>query len=574
MLIKGSPDMLTPPRTPTLAVGGLGYVDSVTRRTQYTGAPTDWDIFRDQLFFGNRANRDDPAHFANIFGSYYDPRVWGGNVAESQRDLIAHWKRVLSGFAGATWNDLALAYAVPLSTIAQFAAAANATAFPIIRAVWQNPMLPDAIKRPALGLIVQTFGLTPWEWASVVGLDEATAAEVVNVPVPTVAATSLRRVVPAVQATASRPGYVVETRTGEVVLIPAGSEPFSDASFTNDASGRRVAVLTYSTRAGVELYFIDPNAPPLDRPIAPSKIARLRDLLGMVQRLVGERQRNITSDETPNFDRYLNAAAALVIDLGLTETELAQALGLTLEQFRAIYVFDAAGFGIVETREVVTFESELPALTAPSAQALEPVKQVFYFQFPAGFSSLGAEEKARFYLSVIAQGFTDAQIRITAESTFGPQSDSDWFALQQIAAALYAADVAAASAAAAAAAAAVAQTVTSQAAAEASAQAAVVAEAAAASASTAVTVEQVVEAAAAATDAATVAEVAAQSAEAEVQTATVDEIPGPATTMPLTVPETVTTVADRSANTAEVPTTAGGGGLLIAAVAAAAALLG
>ena len=112
MLIKGTPSMLAPPTNPLgfsgLSLSGsLGYVDSETPRTQYTGAPTDWDIFRDNLFFGNRALRDDPAHPANIFGSYYDPRVWGstGTVQLHQRDLLAHWKRVLSMFAGATWND-------------------------------------------------------------------------------------------------------------------------------------------------------------------------------------------------------------------------------------------------------------------------------------------------------------------------------------------------------------------------------------------------------------------------------------------------------------------------------------
>jgi hypothetical protein len=113
MLIYGTPDILMPPKTPTLAVGGLGYVDSVTPRTQYLGAPTDWDIFRDILFFGNLANRDDPAHVSNIFGSRYDPQVWGSNVPAYQRNLIAHWKRTLSQFTGATWNDVALAYAVP-----------------------------------------------------------------------------------------------------------------------------------------------------------------------------------------------------------------------------------------------------------------------------------------------------------------------------------------------------------------------------------------------------------------------------------------------------------------------------
>ena len=514
MLIYGTPDILMPPETPTLAFGGLGYVDSVTPRTQYTGAPTDWDIFRDILFFGNLANRDDPAHVSNIFGSRYDPQVWGSNVPANQRNLISHWKRALSQFTGATWNDIALAYAVSLSTIEQFAASANAEVFPVIRAVWQNPMVPDSIKRPALGLIVQTFGLSPWEWAQVVGLDEATAFEVVNVPVPTVAATLQRNISPAVQATASKSGFMVSTRTGELIVIPAGSDPFTDAGFTNDASGRRLAVLIYAMgNDRNELVFIDPTEPPSDRPIKPASLAQLRELLALVQRLVGERQRNITSDETPNLARYLSEAGALVVDLGLTETELAQFLGLTLEQFRAIYVFDAANFGIAETREVVTVQSELPTLTAPSAQALEPVAQVFYFQFPAGFSSLSAEEKARFYLGLLAQGFTDAQIRITAESTFGPQSDSDWFALQQIATSLVAADAAAAAALAAAAAEAAALAAPTSSAAAATQQAAQVAQDAADTAAQAVTVQE-------AQDAAQTATTAAQNATAAAETVT------------------------------------------------------
>ena len=474
----------------------------MTPRTQYLGAPTDWDIFRDILFFGNRANRDDPTHVSNIFGSRYNPQVWGSNVPANQRNLIAHWKRALSQFTGATWNDVALAYAVPLSTIEQFSASANADVFPVIRAVWQNPMLPDSIKRPALGLIVQTFGLSPWEWAQVVGLDEATAVQVLNVPVPIVAATLQRNVSPAVQATASEPGFVVSTHTGEVAVIPAGSDPFTDAGFTNDASGRRLAVLIYAMgNDRNELVFIDPTEPPSDRPIKPASLARLRDLLGMVQRLVGERQRNITSSETPNFERYLIEAGALAVALGLTETELAQFLGLTLDQFRAIYVFDAAGFGIAATREVVTVPSELPTLTAPSAQALEPVAQVFYFQFPADFAEYSAEQKARFYLAMLAQGFTDAQIRITAESTFGPQSDSDWFALQQIAAALVAADAAAAAALAAAAAEAAALAAPTSSAAAATQQAAQMAQDAADTAAQAVTVQEAQDAAQTAIDA-------------------------------------------------------------------------
>lgn len=465
MLIRGTPSILTPPGNPMgfsgLSLSGsLGYVDSETPRTQYTGAPTDWDIFRDNLFFGNRANKDDPSHPANIFGSYYDPRVWGstGTVQLHQRDLLAHWKRVLSMFAGATWNDVALAYGVPQSTIAQFAAGANAAAFPIIKAVWQNPNLPDNIKRPALGLIVQRFGLTPWEWAGVVGLDESTAAQVVAVPVPTIAATSFAGVVPAVQATPSTPGYVVETRTGEVAVIPAGSEPFIDAAFTNDAQGRRVVVLTYAAPSGgQELFFIDPKAPMLESPIAPSKLARLRELLDLVQRGRGERERNIVSNETANFERYLAQAAALVAELGLTESELAQFLGYSLAQFRDVYVFDAAGFGIKETRQTMIVPSELPEITGPSELALEPVQLVFYFDFPVGFADAPAAQKAAFYLSKLDAGFTDAQIRITAESAYGPQADADWNALRNLAAAQRAAEIAAKAAADAAAAAAVAQ---------------------------------------------------------------------------------------------------------------------
>lgn len=458
MLIKGTPSMLAPPTNPLgfsgLSLSGsLGYVDSETPRTQYTGAPTDWDIFRDNLFFGNRALRDDPAHPANIFGSYYDPRVWGstGTVQLHQRDLLAHWKRVLSMFAGATWNDIALAYGVPQSTIAQFAAGANAAAFPIIKAVWQNSNLPDTVKRPALGLIVQRFGLSPWEWANIVGLDEVTAAQVVAVPMPAIAATSFAGVVPAVQATPTSPGYVVETRTGEVAVIPAGSEPFIDAAFTNDVQGRRVAVLTYAAPGGeTELFFIDPKAPLLESPIAPSKLARLRELLNLVQRGRGERERNIVSNETANFDRYLAQAAALVAELGLTESELAQFLGYSLAQFREVYVFDAAGFGIKETRQAMIVPSELPELLSPSQQALEPVQLVFYFDFPVGFADAPAAAKAAFYLSKLDAGFTDAQIRITAESAFGPQADADWGALRNLAAAQRAAEIAAAAAAAAA----------------------------------------------------------------------------------------------------------------------------
>lgn len=459
MLIRGTPSILTPPSNPLgfsgLSLSGsLGYVDSETPRTGYTTPTTDWDIFQDNLFFGDRSTKNDPAHPANIFGSYYDPRVWGsaGTVQLHQRDLLAHWKRVLSMFAGATWNDVALAYGVPQSTIAQFAAGANAAAFPIIKAVWQNPNLPDSIKRPALGLIVQRFGLTPWEWAGVVGLDERTAAQVVAVPVPTVAATSYAGVAPAVQATPSAPGFVVETRTGEVAVIPAGSEPFTDAAFTNDAQGRRVVVLTYAAPSGgQELFFIDPKAPMLEAPIAPSKLARLRELLDLVQRGRGERERNIVSNETANFERYLSQAAALVAELGLTESELAQFLGYSLAQFRDVYVFDAAGFGIKETRQAMIVPSELPELLSPSEQALEPVQLVFYFDFPVGFADAPAAQKASFYLSKIDAGFTDAQIRITAESAFGPQADADWGALRNLAAAQRAAEIAAAAAKAAAA---------------------------------------------------------------------------------------------------------------------------
>jgi hypothetical protein len=530
MLIYGNPDILMPPETPTLAFGGLGYVDSVTPRTQYTGAPTDWDIFRSNLFFGDLGNRTADGHPANIQGSYYDPARWGGNVPGHQRDLIAHWKRVMSMVPGSNWYDIALAYQVPLSTIEAFARSANGYAFPIVRAVWQNPYIPDTIKRPALGLIVQRLGLSPWEWSGVVGLDEATAAEVVNVPVPKIARTSLSGVVPAVQATATAPGYVVETRTGEVAVIPAGSEPFTDAAFSNDASGRRRLVLTYSTPSGVELYFIDPNAAPLDRPIMPSKLARLRDLLGMVQRLVGERQRNITSSETQNLDLYLNQAAALIDELGFTETELALAMGLSLDEFRAAYVFDAAGFGINETRQVVELPTALPALVGPTEQVLEPVAKVFYFQFPADFADYSAEQKARFYLAMLAQGFTDAQIRITAESTFGYQPDDSWAYLQSIAASLVAADAAAAAALAAAAAEAAALAAPTSSAAAVTQQAAQVAQDAADTAAQAVTVQE-------AQDAAQTATTAAQTATAAASTVTTTATTGaPAV---LTLPENI-----------------------------------
>lgn len=466
MLIRGNPSMLAPPRNPLgfsgLSLSGsLGYVDSETPRSGYTQPTTDYDIFQDNLFFGNRALKNDPAHPANIFGSYYDPRVWGstGTVQLHQRDLLAHWKGVLSMFAGATWNDIALAYGVPQSTIAEFAAGANAAAFPIIQAVWQNPNLPDTIKRPALGLIVQRYGLSPWEWARVVGLDEVTAAQVVAVPVPTIARTSYAGVTPAVQATPSTPGFVVDTRTGEAAVVPAGSQPFVDAAFTNDVQGRRLLALTYAApNGGQEFFFIDPKAPPLETPVAPSKLAQLRELLALVQRGRGERERNIVSNETANVERYLDQAGALINELGLTEAELANFLGYSLAQFREVYVFDAAGFGIKETRQTVIVPSELPEITGPSEQALEPVQLVFYFDLPVGFETASAAQKAAFYLSKLDAGFTDAQIRITAESAFGPQADADWSALRNLAAAQRAAEIATQAAADAAAAAAADQT--------------------------------------------------------------------------------------------------------------------
>jgi hypothetical protein len=154
----------------------------------------------------------------------------------------------------------------------------------------------------------------------------------------------------------------------------------------------------------------------------------------------------------------------------------------------------------------------VPAVALPRPSWLRLLEA--YLESPAAYQALLDEEAFAAIAAARAESVAAAAAAAAAETANA------------------AAAAAGTSAAAAAAAAAVAQTPTSQAAAEASAQAAVAAEAAAASANTAVTVEQVVEAAAAAADAATAAEVAAQSAE--------DEIPGPGTTMPLTVPDTIT----------------------------------
>jgi len=446
MLIKGTPSMLAPPTNPLgfsgLSLSGsLGYVDT-TARPAYGGTSA-WEEFQGDLFFGDRANRTAAGHPANIFGSYYDPAAWGsvGTVQLHQRDLMAHWKRILSAFPGSTWNDVALAYGVPESTIAEFAAGANASAFPIIRAVWTNPFVGDDIKRPALGLIVQRFNLTPWEWAGVVGLDEATAAQIVAVPVPPVARTSFMGVTPAVQATPGAPGFVVDTRAGAVGVIPAGSEPFEDAAFApgDNVGGATGFRLTYP---GDLVVTIPSNSPPFNVPIKPDLWAQVQDLFA-----------KHLAQPQEGFDRRM---AGIAQKNGWSEEDLAAVLGLTVPKLREFIDFRGGVMNIPEARQVIT-ATDLPELVAPSEMALEPVQRVFYFDLPVGFETAPAAAKAAFYLTKIDAGFTDAQIRITAESAFGPQADADWGALRNLAAAQRAAEIAAKAAADAAAAAAAAQ---------------------------------------------------------------------------------------------------------------------
>jgi hypothetical protein len=530
MLIRGTPEAIAPPLNPmgfsglTLS-GGLGYVDT-TPLPAYNGA-SQWDRFRRNLFFGDEANKNAPGHFANIFGSYYDPTSWGaGNVAGHQRDLMGHWKRVLAMFPGATWDDIALAYGVSLSTIEDFARSANASAFSIVRAAWTNPFVSDDIKRAALGLIVRRFDLTPFEWASVIGMDEATAAQIVAVPVPPVAATSYKGVTPAVQATASAPGFIVDTRSGAIGVIPAGSEPFIDAaSSPGDNVGGTVGfILTYP---GDQIINIASNQPPINVPITPALWAQVKDLF------------NKHRDQPfEGFDRRI---AGIAQTNGWSEEDLASILGLTVPTLRRFIDFRGGVMNIPEAREVITV-TELPELTAPAEEALAPVELVFYFDFPVGFVESSATQKAAFYLAKLDAGFTDAQIRITTESAFGPQLDADWQALRNIAAAQRAAQIAAKAADDAAAAAAAAQ-----------AQADQVAQNDPQSSAAAVTAQQADNAATAAATADSAAAVAANAADTAAAAADAGDAAGSvqASQVAQTAADTATNAADAAAAAAE-----------------------
>ena len=52
---------------------------------------------------------------------------------------------------------------------------------------------------------------------------------------------------------------------------------------------------------------------------------------------------------------------------------------------------------------------------------------------PANLESLSPQEKAQVYNSLVAQGFTEAEIRDTVESVLGPQTNGDWGALKDLA---------------------------------------------------------------------------------------------------------------------------------------------
>lgn len=90
----------------------------------------------------------------------------------------------------------------------------------------------------------------------------------------------------------------------------------------------------------------------------------------------------------------------------------------------------------IDAREIDVFKQ---AVAEARAQGTEPAAGALTqatapaITFTPGLASQTMDQKAAEYNSLIAQGFTDAQIRAAADATFGTQSATDWSALTNLA---------------------------------------------------------------------------------------------------------------------------------------------